>query len=166
EQTTCDGVRVSVVRVETHEELVTAVAADAVVVAQAGAEVRAQLLQQAVTAEVTDRIVDVLEVVDVDQQERVARLQPRDQRVGVAAAPDAGQRVTQRLLAERLEQTQLLQATAELARQQLRELIGHRLTLDPERDHDGDHTRRPDKRYRETVARSLRLTRNRGAGRE
>ena len=60
---------------------------------------------------------------------------PVDERVGVAPAPDAGQRVAQRLLAERLEQPQLFEPAAELARQQPHDLIGDRIARDAERDH-------------------------------
>ena len=63
--------------VQPHEELVTAVTGDAVVIAQAVPQMRAQLLEQPVTTEVPAGVVHLLEVVDVDQQQTSRRAADR-----------------------------------------------------------------------------------------
>ena len=76
-------------------------------------------------------VVDVLEVIDVDQATASRPAATLDERIGVAPAPDSGQRVAQRLFPEGLEQTELFQPATELARQQPHDLIRHRITRTP-----------------------------------
>ncbi len=77
---------------------------------------------------------------------------PSIERVGVAPAPDAGQRITQRLLTESLEEPQLFEPAPELRRHQPNQLIGEGVGGHPVGDGDRDSTRRADERDHETVA--------------
>ena len=129
EQAPRDLARVAVVRVEPHEELVAAVAGDRVVVAQTARAGARRVARATGRRRGVPRVsFTCLKWSTSISSKRVAGLQTLDERVGVPPAPDAGQRVAQRLLAERFEQPELLEAAAELARQQPHDLIGDGIT--------------------------------------
>ena len=78
--------------VQQHHELVAADAADGVRLAHAAADARGDFLQQLVADGVAEGVVDLLEPVEVDVEQR----QPLPRRGGRGPAPPAGGRGTGR----------------------------------------------------------------------
>src|SRR3954454_8367794 len=68
---------------ENHEELLTSVTSDGIAVASAGAEVPAEIGQHFAPGEMPEPVVELLEVIEVQQQQRITVRQVVQQRVDV-----------------------------------------------------------------------------------